>query len=135
MVNGTPGKMGISVSQAVLARGGNVNLVPFSLAGESADTNEPTDIDGFKVRTLKPSEREDFIKEIVETYTKNADLVCIDYTHPSAVNSNAEFYIKHNIPFVMGTTDGDRDKLMSDVKSSNIYSVIAPNMGKQVVAF
>ena len=71
----------------------------------------------------------------METYQNNADLICIDYTHPSAVNSNAEFYIKHKIPFIMGTTGGDRDKLMEDVMNSNTYSVIAPNMGKQVVAF
>lgn len=46
MVNGTPGKMGISVSEAVIARGGNVNLVPFSLTGENIDTSEPFDISG-----------------------------------------------------------------------------------------
>lgn len=67
--------------------------------------------------------------------TKDADLVCIDYTHPSAVNSNAEFYIKHKIPFVMGTTGGDREKLINDVTKAKLHAVIAPNMGKQIVAF
>lgn len=33
----------------------------------------------------------------------------------------------------MGTTGGDRDKLMEDVLKSGVYSVIAPQMGKQVM--
>ena len=35
----------------------------------------------------------------------------------------------------MGTTGGDRDALIRDVKDSGVYAVIAPNMGKQIVAF
>lgn len=66
----------------------------------------------------------------MKTYQDSADFICIDYTHPSAVNSNAEFYVKHGIPFVMGTTGGDRDKLLETVKDANLFSVIAPNMGK-----
>ena len=87
-------------------------------------------IEEVKIKTLKPSVRDEKIKEILETYQKNAYFVCIDYTHPDSVNSNADFYIKHGIPFVMGTTGGDRDKLMHDVKAANLHSVIAPNMGK-----
>lgn len=68
MVNGTPGKMGISVSEAVLARGGNVNLVPFSLTGEAVETSEPFDINGTKITLLKPSEREEKISEILDSY-------------------------------------------------------------------
>ena len=33
-----------------------------------------------------------------------------------------------------GTTGGDREKLMADVKAGGIYAVIAPNMAKQIVA-
>jgi len=66
----------------------------------------------------------------LKTYQDNADLICIDYTHPTAVNSNAEFYIKHGIPFVMGTTGGDRNQLLQSVKEAKLFTVIAPNMGK-----
>ena len=48
------------------------------------------------------------------------------------MNANGEFYVKNKIPFVMGTTGGDRDLLMKTVSSH--YCVIAPNMGKQIVA-
>lgn len=45
---------------------------------------------------------------------------------------NAEWYCKRRQPFVMGTTGGDRAKLMQDVEESKVYSVIAAQMGKQV---
>ena len=32
----------------------------------------------------------------------------------------------------MGTTGGDREKLLEDVEHSGVYAVIAPQMGKQV---
>jgi hypothetical protein len=45
---------------------------------------------------------------------------------------NAEFYCSQRLPFVMGTTGGDRNKLVKDVEASGVYAVIAPQMGKQV---
>ena len=42
------------------------------------------------------------------------------------------FYARNKIPFVVGTTGGDREKLMQDARASNCYAVIAPQMGKQV---
>jgi hypothetical protein len=45
---------------------------------------------------------------------------------------NALFYAQNQQPFVMGTTGGDREKLVEDVKVAGVYAVIAPNMGKQV---
>jgi 4-hydroxy-tetrahydrodipicolinate reductase len=59
----------------------------------------------------------------------------VDYTHPSAVNSNAEFYCKHELPFVMGTTGGNRDQLTETVRNSKVPAIIAPNMAKQIVGF
>ena len=35
----------------------------------------------------------------------------------------------------MGTTGGDRDLVMRDAEASGVYAVVAPNMGKQIVAF
>lgn len=48
---------------------------------------------------------------------------------------NAELYAKVGVPFVMGTTGGDRDRLYKTVADSNVYAVISPQMGKQVVKF
>jgi 4-hydroxy-tetrahydrodipicolinate reductase len=61
------------------------------------------------------------------------DFITIDYTHPTAVNDNAAFYCQNNLPFVMGTTGGDRQKLAETVLNSRIAAVIAPNMAKQIV--
>ncbi len=44
---------------------------------------------------------------------------------------NAAFYISNGVPFVMGTTGGDREKLLADVQAAGIRAVIAPQMGKQ----
>jgi 4-hydroxy-tetrahydrodipicolinate reductase len=52
-----------------------------------------------------------------------------------SLEGNAEFYCSQGLPFVMGTTGGDRNKLVKDVEASGVYAVIAPQMGKQVVAF
>ena len=47
---------------------------------------------------------------------------------------NAAFYISNGVPFVMGTTGGDREKLLMDVQAAGIRAVIAPQMGKQARA-
>merc|ERR1719331_2363324 len=62
-------------------------------------------------------------------------LVIIDFTHPTAVNPNADLYASTKCPFVMGTTGGDRAKLMKVTEESETFAVIAPNMCKQIVAF
>lgn len=47
-------------------------------------------------------------------------------------SGNAELYCKVGVPFVMGTTGGDRDLLHKTVEDSKVYAVISPQMGKQV---
>jgi 4-hydroxy-tetrahydrodipicolinate reductase len=66
---------------------------------------------------------------------QHPDMIIIDYTVPGAVNDNARFYIEHQAPFVMGTTGGNREMLLDETRRSGVYAVIAPQMGKQVVAF
>lgn len=129
MVNGIPGNMGRIVAETCVARG--LTLVPFSLTGEIIVENEAI-VAGQTIQLLKPSNREERIGEVLKNYP---GLICIDFTHPSAVNENALFYVKHNIPFVMGTTGGNRDELLELVRKTNHPSVIAPNMSKQIVAF
>jgi 4-hydroxy-tetrahydrodipicolinate reductase len=129
MVNGIPGNMGRLVAETCVARG--LELVPFSLTGEMIVENE-AEVAGRKIILLKPSNREALIGDILKKYS---GLICIDYTHPTAVNDNATFYVNHKIPFVMGTTGGDREALIKLVAEANHPSVIAPNMSKQIVAF
>jgi len=129
MVNGIPGNMAKIVAETCVARG--LFLVPFSLTGEQIVENE-SEVCGKTIRLLKPSNREAYIAKVLVEYP---GLICVDFTHPTAVNENAEFYVKHHIPFMMGTTGGDRVSLLKLVKEANHPSVIAPNMAKQIVAF
>ena len=49
-----------------------------------------------------------------------------------SVADNAKFYGENQLPFVMGTTGGDRSQLIKDTEDAGVYAVIAPQMGKQV---
>lgn len=62
-------------------------------------------------------------------------MLAIDFTHPSAVAPNSELYCRLALPFVMGTTGGDRERLHKLVGDSGLFALIAPNMCKQIVAF
>lgn len=141
MSNGMPGNMALEVAQAALRRG--YTLVPYSLTAETtaesvvsvrdADDARAAAVD---VRLVRPSERDAIADEMRARYAPpGTALVCVDFTHPSAVNENAAFYHRHALDFVMGTTGGDREALLRETRASGVYAVIAPNMAKQIVAF
>lgn len=71
---------------------------------------------------------------LAEARAANKVLVAIDFTHPTAVNVNGDLYKKLEVPFVMGTTGGDREALARTVEEGRHAAVIAPNMSKQIVA-
>jgi 4-hydroxy-tetrahydrodipicolinate reductase len=79
MVNGMPGKMAQMVEINCKKR--NFNVIPFSLTGEDV-----AEFNGFAL--LGTAERENKIEWILKEYP---NLIAVDYTHPSAVNGNAEF--------------------------------------------
>lgn len=130
MVNGIPGNMAVNVARHIL-RDDRFALVPVSLTGPEIQVAEHK-IGTSTIRLIKPEEREQFIDNLKQ---KEGIFLSVDYTHPSAVNTNAEFYCKYQLPFVMGTTGGDRSQLEACVQASTISAVIAPNMAKQIVGF
>jgi len=137
MVNGLPGAMGVEIAAACLRRG--VALAPFALTGDRCEMDEMVVDDGrggspHTVRLFRASDREALAAAAKAAYPTPGSLVCIDFTHPSAVNPNGEWYAKHGLPFVMGTTGGDREELARCVAGGDVYCVIAPNMAKQIVA-
>ena len=131
MMNGLPGAMGREIASAAIRREG-VTLAPFALTG--AGMGGEVEVDGVTVRLYEPSEKEECARLAKEAYPEAGSLVCIDFTHPTAVNGNAEWYGANRLPFVMGTTGGDRDALFGVTRESGTYAVIAPNMAKQIVA-
>lgn len=130
MVNGIPGNMASNVARHILSDDG-FDLISQSLTGPEIRESEHG-IDSLSIRLIHPDIREQAIPEIME---REGPFISVDYTHPSAVNGNAEFYSRHGLPFVMGTTGGDRKQLEDTVCSSSIPAVIAPNMAKQIVGF
>ena len=140
MVNGMPGPMAVASAEACLRKG--LQISPVAMTGPAIEPQTITVTDSVTGRSsdvrLIPASNEEEIDSAIEGLKAgtggNKNLLVIDFTHPSAVNSNANFYAKNDLPFVMGTTGGDREQLMKDMEDAKAFVVIAPNMGKQIVA-
>ena len=137
MINGMPGPMAVAAAEASLRKG--LTLAPFGLTGPDVPPQDYTvtdpDTQRSQVVRLCPSSDPELVAgELAKVFKRTGDVIAIDYTHPSAVNANGKWYVKNRIPFVMGTTGGDRAGLMKTVEDGKHYAVIAPNMGKQIVA-
>ncbi|KAK3151028.1 hypothetical protein QOZ80_3AG0240750 [Eleusine coracana subsp. coracana] len=129
LVNGCTGKMGVSVAEAAVSRG--LHLVPVSFSSKEKP-DRTIQIGHTDVRIYGPSAREDVLSSVVDEFP---DVIVVDYTAPDSVNANAELYCKLGLPFVMGTTGGNKQLLYKSVEDSKNYALISPQMGKQVVAF
>jgi 4-hydroxy-tetrahydrodipicolinate reductase len=130
MMNGLPGAMGREIAATALRRG--VRLAPFALTGPGFGGEAK--VGDVTVRLYEPSERDALAARVAAEYPAAGSLVAVDFTHPTAVNGNAAFYASLRLPFVMGTTGGDRAALLRDTEASGTFAVIAPNMCKQIVA-
>ena len=130
MVNGIPGNMAVNVATHAL-KDGRFRVIPGSLTGPEITTSEHK-IGSDTIRLIHPDDRDRALADILK---EEAPFISVDFTHPSAVNSNASFYCRHGLHFVMGTTGGDRHKLKETVLGSSVAAVIAPNMAKQIVGF
>jgi len=130
MINGLPGNVAASIAGNALSDD-RFELLPFSLTGpEINDT--VFHMDSMNIKLIRPDERDHSIRSIIKEHTP---FISVDYTHPTAVNDNTDFYCRNGLPFVMGTTGGDRKLLCDTVEKSTIPAVIAPNMTKQIVGF
>ncbi|XP_074580776.1 putative 4-hydroxy-tetrahydrodipicolinate reductase 1, chloroplastic [Curcuma longa] len=129
LVNGCTGKMGKAVVESALSAG--LQLLPVSFSSIEKP-GRIIKVGSTEIQIHGPSERESLLSSIIQ---EHPDLIVVDYTVPDAVNANADLYCKLGVPFVMGTTGGDRYMLYKTVQDANVYAVISPQMGKQVVAF
>ena len=128
MVNGLPGNVTRLIAQHI-ACDDTLTLLPFSLTGPDIDIDHIT-IGDKDIALIAPDQRDASIMAIKDEW---GPFISIDFTHPSAVNRNARFYCTHGLPFVMGTTGGDRQQLHETVTKSSVSAVIAPNMACQIV--
>ena len=130
MVNGLPGHMAGAVARHV-SSDSRFELIPFSFTGPEISESQ-TRVEDIAVRLVRPEDRDAALSKIKAMHPA---FISVDYTHPSAVNSNGDFYCRNELPFVMGTTGGDRDRLEETVRQSPTAAIIAPNMAKQIVGF
>ncbi|TYI65269.1 hypothetical protein E1A91_D09G145800v1 [Gossypium mustelinum] len=75
-----------------------------------------------------------FEKASLLVFQEYPNLIVVDYTVPATVNDNAELYGKVGVPFVMGTTVGDRDRLYRTVEESKVYAVVAFLAAMEIMA-
>ena len=130
--------MSTAAAEACLRKG--LKLSPVAMTGPEVEPCEITVSDAVSgesatVRLVPSTDIPEIESAIagVKAAVGDLNLLAIDYTHPSAVNSNAKVYAENNLPFVMGTTGGDRD-LLHETVAGQVSCVIAPNMAKQIVA-
>jgi len=130
MVNGLPGNVAQIVARHVL-KDPRFELLPYSMTGPEIQESIQK-IETLSLELIGPDRKASKINAIK---AQQGPFLSVDFTHPSAVNPNAEFYCHAGLPFVMGTTGGDRQRLVKTVTASSITAVIAPNMAKQIVGF
>jgi len=130
MINGMPGNVATVIAGNAISES-RFEILPFSLTGpEIRET--VFRLGPMEIALIRPHERDRAIREIIQ---EHAPFISVDYTHPTVTNENADFYCREGLPFVMGTTGGDRKRLVDTVQGSGIPAVIAPNMAKQIVGF
>jgi 4-hydroxy-tetrahydrodipicolinate reductase len=128
MVNGLPGNVTRMIATHI-ARDASFTLLPYSLTGPEIEIDHVT-VDSETIELIRPDRRDATIMAVKDSV---GPFISIDFTHPTAVNRNARFYCTHDLPFVMGTTGGDRQELHNTVVKSSVSAVIAPNMAPQIV--
>lgn len=128
ILSGLPGKMATLMAETLLNRGSEYSVSFLGLTGD----NQPKQIRLSEETFLlgSPLEHDEILGRLKD---KEKYFVIVDFSQPDAVNRNSELYCRHQIPFVMGTTGGDRKKLEQVVVDSGNIAVIAPNMAYPVV--
>ena len=130
MINGLPGNVTQIITGHAL-EDDRFKVIPYSLTGPDINSSH-CQVKDTAIELIRPENRNSAIESVLSQFP---DLIAVDYTHPSAVVENASFYTAFNIPFVMGTTGGDRQTLEQIAESGQRPAVIAPNMAKQIVGF
>jgi 4-hydroxy-tetrahydrodipicolinate reductase len=130
MVNGQPGKMSTETAKLVI-ESDDFELLPYSLTGPEIEQGRVR-IGDVEIELIHPDERAVFLENRIMV----DPFISVDYTHPSAVVGNAQWYCEHGLHFVMGTSlRGNKDAVEGIVRDSEACAVVAPNMARQVVAF
>ncbi|MFA5994186.1 MAG: dihydrodipicolinate reductase C-terminal domain-containing protein [Parcubacteria group bacterium] len=129
MINGLPGNMA-SLVETALSQRTDIQIIPFSLTGPGMD-HCYTGKDG-NIGLYAPHEHAKIMQAVSEKLCADG-LIAIDFTQPSGIEENVKRYCANKIPFIAGTTGGNREILPQLVEASEISAVIATNMSAPVV--
>lgn len=122
---------GHATAEAIVRAG--LKLVPYTFTGYSAGVAvENVGVSGVPVEVVGAARRQQVMDQVKSEYP---DMIIVDYTMPHVVNTNAEFYAANGIPFIVGTTGGDRERMVAAAEAAGVYAIVSPQMGKQVAAF
>ncbi len=121
LVSGLPGKMATLIAEA-LARDEHYDLLPVAMT--SARHRRTSHV-------LNNNQRVNLVDYCPFDLPRGT--IAVDYTIPRSAETNAISYTHLRIPFVMGTTGGNREAIENMVRNSEISAVIAPNMAASVV--
>ncbi|KKR50467.1 MAG: Dihydrodipicolinate reductase [Candidatus Curtissbacteria bacterium GW2011_GWA1_40_16] len=122
LVSGLPGNMATLTAEA-LSQDARFNLLPFATTSERQRNTSQRLNNGRRVNLLNY-----YPLDLPE------GTIAIDFTTPQSAEINAINYTQRRIPFVMGTTGGNRDAIEEMVRNSEISAVIAPNMNMDVIS-
>ncbi len=132
ILSGFPGKMSRLLREAILRCPDDFELANFAFTGPEITEDQDA---ASGISLVRPENRKLALADISYMRTEQKSTVVVaDFSQPDAVNGNVEFFCENWIPFIMGTTGGDRIQLRRAVECSRTCAVIAPNMAAEVVA-
>ena len=127
IISGLPGNMALLTARTI-EESGQFELFPVGLTGSDPDEGIEKTItvgaDEKEIILFSPEERSNFLCSLNKERAYYNHVLVLDFTHPSAILENVLFYCENGLPFVMGTTGGDRLKLAEIVGSSRISAVL-----------
>ncbi len=132
LISGLPGKVATLVAEAVHGS----NDLSLYYHGLASRRNGHRDVDILNTRVdLIGEELHLQVLQLFKNRTdyRNTPGIAVDYTSPESANRNARLFAEAEVPFVMGTSGGDRAELAKTVRDSQICAVIAPNMSAPMV--
>lgn len=117
---GLPGKMATQVAEAIVERE-DFDLLPMAMTSPR-----------HKLTWVEIGSRR---VQLVDYCPNNLNpaRIAIDFTTPESVVLNTIHYTSLRIPFVMGTSGGNRQEMEKIVKESRTCAVIAANMDPQII--
>lgn len=126
--SGLPGRMASAVAELALKKNNEFEVAQFALTGPNMASS--FELSGNQMELISSENINEFIGRVK---SEVVDII-IDYSHPSAVETNVIAYTENKLPFILGTTGGDYSNVEKKVLESGVAAIVAPNMALPIVA-